>query len=133
MKKTSVEAFYKIKESGLLSKRRWETYECVYKLQPCTIKNVVQSLDPTKWSTYSARFSELEKMGLIEVSGQIHDFETKQSVNTYVVTGNLPTKLPMPKKLNIKKASKLILEYMEQNNLAFIYRSQLEVLGEKQC
>ena len=60
----------------------------------------------TNSSSYMSRFSELERMGIIKVTGQVTDPVTGNLCNIYDVTAKLP--IPYKKK---KTASQKLIEY----------------------
>ena len=102
VRQTSIEAFHTIKNNGLLSKRRWEVYEFVFHHGPVTCRQTVKHIAKDKgesvsitYSSYSSRFSELERMGVIREIGTTLDPETNNTVILWDVTDKLPVK-PKP-------------------------------------
>jgi hypothetical protein len=95
VRETSLEAFEYIRENGLLSKRRWQVYEYVFRHGPCTAAQVVFGLrQPQEQSgTYNTRLSELERMGLIKELGETVCQFTNRTVILWDVTKELPKKL----------------------------------------
>lgn len=101
-RQTSTEAFLKIKQSGLLSKRRWQVYEAVYFLGPMTSAeafNAINRGSPIKSITQSrARFTELRDMGVFSEVGIKICSVTGHRAIEWDVTKNLPTMIKKTKK-----------------------------------
>jgi len=94
MKRTSIEAYNEIKESGLLGKRMFEVYSLIYKHGPISANDLIRvvrakGIDANQ-TGYNARFCELEQRGAIERSGFTVDILSRKRCNTYIVSGNLP-------------------------------------------
>lgn len=67
MRKTSLEAYQKLKESGTLSKRRWQAYDTLFHHGPLTGNELARySGVPGMWK----RLSELKKLGLVAMVGE---------------------------------------------------------------
>ena len=69
MRHTSIEAFNKIKEEGLLSRRKMEVYEILFRHGPLTAHEIV-SIARDKYpqanqTGFNARLSELKEVGYI--------------------------------------------------------------------
>jgi len=97
MRKTSLMAYNTIKDNGLLSLRRFEVYDDVFYNGPTTCRQTVKRIAGRKgasvsitYSSYSSRFSELERSGVIEEVGKVIDAETGHLVISWDVTGRLP-------------------------------------------
>jgi len=93
MRQTSIDAFNAIKESGLLSKRRWQVYEYLYQHGPCSGTRVSRKV-PGGWK----RLSELQERGLAKEVGQTRSKFTGHKVILWDVTGKtdareLPTRV----------------------------------------
>jgi Fe2+ or Zn2+ uptake regulation protein len=73
-RKTSIEAYTRIKENGLLSKRRWEVYEILYHNGPLTAHEVVaiarRTYPHANQTSFNARLTELEEVGVAETCGE---------------------------------------------------------------
>jgi len=98
-RRTSRDAYYSIKENGLLSKRRFEVYEYVYLNGPCTAREAYKDLckgSQINPSSYLSRFSELRDLGVLEEVGERFDSETKQTVILWDVTDAMPSKVKKP-------------------------------------
>jgi hypothetical protein len=68
MRETSVQAFHAIRESGLLSQRRWEAYEGLYQHGPMTSSELDAAMG-VGWRTTNKRLPELERMGVVKILG----------------------------------------------------------------
>lgn len=103
-RKTSIEAYNKIKENGLLSKRRFQVYEYLYKNGPCIARQIHKDLAVfgTNVSGYMGRLSELRDAGVVAEVGKVVDKETGHKVLLWDVTKNLPVKLEKPKRIKCK-------------------------------
>lgn len=130
MKKTSIETYKKIIASGLLSKRRREVYDFVYHNEPCTIRSVVHQIGGGEWQSYSPRFSELEKMGVIEVVGETKSHKSGQQVSLYATTGKFP-KLIKSKKKRKENGFEQVYQYMLENEKMILTFEEVNVLRQK--
>ena len=107
-RQTSIEAYHKIKEEGLLSKRRLEVYEILYWFGPLSANEVFFKMSKGNMgpvnaaSNSAARFSELRDRGVIRESGTKICSITKMNVIQWDVTSKLPIKI----KNNIKHKCK---------------------------
>jgi hypothetical protein len=91
IRKTSIEAYRAIIESGLLPRRRLEVYQFVYEHGPTTIRETWKALGPERTTgSYSTRFSELRDQGVIEEIGERFDPVTGMTVILWDVTAELP-------------------------------------------
>jgi hypothetical protein len=98
-RKTSIECFNKIKQEGLLAKRRLETYEAVFKTAPCTRQEALQHTNPSNALSLSAvRFTELRRLGVIYEKGVRKCRVTGRNVIEWDLTDRLP--------INFKKNNK---------------------------
>lgn len=109
MRRTSIDAYNKIKENGLLSRRRLEVYEVLFYNGPLTSGEAFQllnKLSPIRNLTQSrARFTELCQMGVIyEVRTRVCRV-TGMNVIEWDVTDRLPIKLEKPKRVKCKHCS----------------------------
>lgn len=96
-RQTSAEAYRKIKEEGLLSLRKMEVYQILYKYGPLTaheIVSVARSKYPSANQTgFNARLSELKKVGCaIEVGEKVNAISGKKNY-LWDVTSSVPIKL----------------------------------------
>lgn len=98
IRQTSIEAYQTIKENGLLSKRRMEVYEELYKNGPLTPKQISVSLKGHPNFGYWKRLSELREMGIVSEVGKVECPYTKQTVILWDVNDRLPEKIEKVKK-----------------------------------
>ncbi len=97
MKRTSVMAYHKIKAAGLLSKKRMEVYEVIYRHGPMTAGESEQFLRAVMWKgSICSRLFELVGQGVIEEAGLRTCKVTGQFVTVYEVTDKLPVKFARP-------------------------------------
>jgi hypothetical protein len=141
MRSTSREAYETIKENGLLSKRRFEVYDYVFKNGPCYARQVHKALSNlgANSSSFIARFSELRDVGVFAEVGKTIDPETNMSVILWDVTKNLPKDFvkPLSELQIIKQQHKmyknLLVEIFKQyKSIGTQYRSEfteIEVFG----
>lgn len=107
MRSTSIETYNKIKSSGLLSNRRFEVYDMLYHSGPMTANDLVRlqkeknpNANQTGWN---ARFSELEKMGVIKAIGTKKDSISGNECVVWGCTDSLPVKLVKLDRKALKK------------------------------
>jgi hypothetical protein len=96
VRETSLETYRTIQENGLLSKRRWQAYDYVFKHGPCTMRqaNKAFASQGANSSSIMSRFGELREMGVFRITGTTKDPETGNLMDIYeVVPGALPKKL----------------------------------------
>lgn len=108
-RQTSIEAYHQIKAEGLLSERRLQVYQILYKYGPVTAAQVVEiarnKMKVSNSGNFATRLSELRRMGVA--------FEVKtgpcpltgRNVIHWDVNGELPA--PLVKK---KTHKELLLE-----------------------
>ena len=103
-RRTSIDAYNTIKENGLLSQRRLQVYEFVFKNGPCTARQATKAMirQGLNSGSVSTRFSELRNVGVLEEVGETTDEETNQTVILWDVTDNLPIKFEKSKKRKCK-------------------------------
>ena len=98
MRQTSIDCYNAIKAEGLLSKRRFETYEAMVKIAPCTASEVQKSINYFNGGRdCMKRISELNKLGVI------YDKRTRTCNVTgrNVVEWDLTDRLPV----NVKRST----------------------------
>lgn len=133
--KTSVETYKKILASGLISKRRREILNILWEHISLT-GNQISKIHKELYNTNSFseniknRITELEQMGVISVVGIVKCPITKNNVNLYSLTGNMPVKLKVKKtkkqkinelKKEIVMIGRLLQEGQAKENLRKIY------------
>lgn len=107
---TSIEAYNKIREGGLLPARRWEAYDILYRHGPLTANEmmfIAKEEDAGRTHQYlesiGRRLSELRDQGAIREIGSRVCSQTGMRCLLWDVTSKIPD--PLPK----KKASKQII------------------------
>jgi hypothetical protein len=95
IQQTSVDAYKTITDSGLLSRKRMEVYEEIYKFQPISINTLIRNLCVTGYNTGSitGRISELQRLGVIAAWGT-EIAPTGHEVILWKTTDQLPGKIP---------------------------------------
>jgi hypothetical protein len=122
-RQTSINCFNQIKAQGLLSKRRLEVYEAIYKSAPCTSSEaMIGSLNSTNVLSQSrARFTELRELGVIYEKGEKKCSVTGRVVIEWDLTDKLPinTKNPIsPKKQRVEDTLDALRELYKNKNLS---------------
>lgn len=114
VRQTSIDAFNAIKDSGLLSTRRWQVYEYLFKNGPCTAKQVTGNLRSGLQDSggYNTRLSELRRMGVVQEVGKVECPESGHNVILWDVTDKMPKKLH--KDLLLYQLEELGLESLDQ-------------------
>lgn len=95
-RQTSIDCYNQIKAEGLLSKRRFEVYEAIYKNAPCTTNEALKDIYSGSHGVGS-RTTELRDLGVIY----------EKSIKKCTVTGRNVIEWDLTDKLPIK-AEKLI-------------------------
>lgn len=104
IRQTSIEAYHAIKESGLLSRRRFQVYDILFHHGPLTAGEVFQlGLQEGTWSRavkggICARLTELRDVGVAEEKGTRTCSLSGQKTILWDVTPRLPIKFDKPKK-----------------------------------
>ena len=90
-RQTSIDCFNKIRQEGLLSKRRLEVYEALYISAPCTSSEAITNAKTT-FGVFgvSSRFTELRDLGVIYEKGEKQCSITGRNVIEWDLTGRLP-------------------------------------------
>lgn len=94
MKDTSLEAWQKIKDSKLLSERKWQVYDYVFRNGPCLMRDALVALQAkhkVPGNVFSTRFSELERAGFLKTVGKKMCADTGNEGYVYEVTGEIGT------------------------------------------
>ena len=88
IRQTSIDCYNQIKADGLLSKRRLEVYEAIFKNAPCSASEIfnVKNLKTNQ----SGRFTELRDLGVIYEKGIKKCSVTGKNVIEWDLTDNLP-------------------------------------------
>jgi hypothetical protein len=116
MRRTSLEAYQEIVENGLLSKRRLQVYQILFKYGPLTggqILQIAKSKIPIGNSgTITTRLSELRRQGAIKEVGEINCPISGYKSILWDVTNDIPVKLEM-KKTRKEKKNEIVKELHE--------------------
>jgi DNA-binding transcriptional regulator YhcF (GntR family) len=113
--RTSIETYYEIKNSGLLSEKRWKVYDIFYQMnRPLTgaeVSQIYKANYPSSQhsETIRNRITELKEMGLLAEFEMVDCTFTGRKVYTFVTTNNLPEKLEKKETLN-QKLDKILEE-----------------------
>ena len=119
MRQTSIDCYNQIKNSGLLSKRRFETYEAMVKIAPCTASEVQKSINYFDGGRdCMKRISELNKLGVIYDKGP----RTCNVTGRNVVEWDLTDRLPVNVKSSINTKKHRINEAL--NSLRQLYKNK---------
>lgn len=121
IRETSVEAYNTIRDKGMLSKRRWEAYDGLYKYGPCTGNELLRKIINQENGYHAVRtqtniitrLSELRDMGCVKELGDTTCSVTKMKVILWDVTNNLPKKLTREIKETTKNKLKRAIEVIE--------------------
>ena len=96
---TSIQAYNTIKENGLLSRRRFQVYDTLYKFGPLTQNEAFKEIakkDTVTQQSIGPRFAELLRAGAIQEVGK----------TLCSITGNLCIKWDVTKKIPVKVEKK---------------------------
>lgn len=96
VRETSSDCYNQIKEEGLLSKRRWEVYDILFKHGPMTSNETfdyskLNGVDGYRHNA-NARMTELRDCGVVKEIGTRQCSKTGRNVILWDVTARLPTK-----------------------------------------
>ena len=109
VRKTSAETYRAIKAEGLLSKRRMQVYEFIYKNGPCTLKQICKALVTNhNQSSFPGRVTELTQMGAVVDVGETTCEDTGRKVTLWQTTN----KIPVP--YSGKKSNKQIIKELTE-------------------
>ena len=89
IRNTSIAAYREIQDNGLLSKRRWQTYDDLYHHGPSTSRD---SEDRLGDRNAHRRLRDLEEWGVAEKVGEVTCKKTGHRVTLWDVNANLPRK-----------------------------------------
>ena len=118
MRPTSLETYRNIRENGLLSKRKWEVYDIVYKHGPITANEIVR-MSKRKYpngnaSSFNARLSELKTMGVAVEVDKTTDKVSGNSCFLWQLTDSLPTKIiPRPSAAKLRAALAMVYNHYD--------------------
>lgn len=118
IRQTSRDAYNEIRTNGLLSQRRWEVYDALYKWGPCTANELYAHMTLKTRSTdqsntnVRARLNELRECAAASEVGTRACKITGCNVIVWGISGKLPVALP-------KRESKdAIIKRLEEENKA---------------
>jgi len=93
-RQTSIDCYNEIKNSDLLAKRRFETFEAIFKSAPCTRQEALQHTNPVNaLSLSAARFTELRRLGVIYEKDERICRVTGRNVIEWDLTDRLPVNI----------------------------------------
>lgn len=118
-RQTSIDCFNKIKQEGLLSKRRLEVYEAILKNAPCTTNEALKDIYSGSHGVGS-RTSELRDAGVIYEK----DVRACKITGRNVIEWDLTDKLPFYKKILSKTKSQKKIEAL--NSLRLLYKKKVK-------
>lgn len=126
MRLTSLQAYNKIRNNGLLSKARFKVYECLSLNGPSTASEVLNKLSLP--SNQSGRFTELNYLGVIAEKKTRKCKITGNTAIEWEVTNNLPIgKVKKPKSLSTRFSDPQFIE-----NVCLSYRHDFFLLSKEQ-
>lgn len=103
VRETSQEAYFKIKDDGLLSERRWQVYDVLFRFGPLTGNEALRHLKREHGVGGGNAPSIVSRLGELRNSGCAYEVRTRScsvtgmNVIEWDVTKNLPIKLERPK------------------------------------
>ena len=114
IRQTSIECFNKIKQEGLLSKRRLEVYEALYTSAPCTSSEAIRNAKTT-FGVFgvSSRFTELRDLGVIYEKGEKQCTITGRNVIEWDLTDRLPVNFKNKNKTKKQRIDDAINSFRE--------------------
>lgn len=115
-RQTSIDCYNKIKQEGLLSKRRLQVYESIFNYAPCTASEVFN--EKNLKTNQSGRFTELRDLGVIYEKGERLCTVTGRNVIEWDLTDRLP--------VNVKKSNKTKKHKIDDalNSLRELYKNK---------
>jgi len=121
-RQTSIDCFNKIKANGLLSKRRLDVYEAIFKNAPCTTNEALKDIYSGSHGVGS-RTSELRDLGVIYEKRQRKCTITGMNVIEWDLTDKLPinpTKLVNAKQQRVKDTLDALRELYKNKNTSTV-------------
>lgn len=122
VRETSIEAYNEIKSSGVLSARRWEIYDCLFRHGPLTANEIFRRImgrSGINQANVPARLNELVKMGAVKETGKRDCSVTNVVVLEFDVTSKIPSVLEkkLTKKQKVESIVKDLREFCRKNNI----------------
>lgn len=125
MRRTSIETYRAIKESGILSQRRMEIYEVIFEYGPMTSAEVFMVLNKNNKAraitSSRTRFTELRDMGAFYEAGERVCNITGRKAIVWDLTGKMPKEYEKP-----KTNAEIIKDLKEENALLTSEVKELE-------
>ena len=115
----SIDCYNEIKQAGLLAKRRFETFEAIFKSAPCTRQEALEHTNPLNaLSLSAARFTELRRIGVIYEK----DIRPCKVTGRNVIEWDLTDRLP----IKIKKSNKTKKQRVDDalTSLRLLYKNK---------
>lgn len=115
MRQTSLEAYTYIKDTGVLSSRRFQIYEILFTHGPLTSNEIFQRLDGTSEinnPNVHSRLNELREYGCVYEVGTKICTVTEMTVILWDVTDKLPKKLS--KREQLEKSKSNLIERLDK-------------------
>jgi hypothetical protein len=110
-RQTSIDCYNNIKANGLLSKRRFEVYEALIKISPCTATELQNSMDFNNGGRdCMKRISELRDLGVIYERRERNCSITGKMVIEWDLTDKLPSKEKAPVVTKKQKIEEILNE-----------------------
>jgi len=119
IRQTSIDCFIKIKQEGLLSKRRLEVYEAILKNAPCTTNEALKDIHSGSHGVGS-RTTELRDAGVIYEK----DVRPCNITGRNVIEWDLTDKLPFNNKVPSKTKSQKKREALDA--LRLLYKKKVK-------
>lgn len=113
IRRTSVEAYHKIRTQELLSPVRFKIYGWLFQNGPATANEIFQGVFGEQRKTNAnvcARLNEMREMGVVSEIGERICRVTKQNVILWDVTDRLPKKLEKKPKRTIAEVHREVWE-----------------------
>ena len=118
-RQTSIDCYNEIKNSGLLSKRRFETFEAIMKIAPCTASEVQKSIIYNNGGRdCMKRISELRDRGVIYEKDVRPCKVTGKNVIEWDLTDRLPVNIKNPNKTKKQRLNAAL------NSLRELYKNK---------
>jgi hypothetical protein len=133
---TSAAAYIAIEKSGLLGRKQWETYACVWasgegtpnvSIMPGLTGNEADRI--MKTTDAHKRISELVGAGLLVKVGRRKDTITGMMNDVFDVTDRIPTEKVRPRK-RVKKPSAEIMRHVARDVRSFYMRAGAEIVPD---
>ena len=114
---TSIEVYHQVKAEGLLSKRRFEVYECLFHHGPMTQSETLIKLNINNGNvnqhSITPRFAELKDLGVIKETRKRPCKITNRTVYEWDVTSNLPKTDNIVRKSKKEKINEILDDIIE--------------------